>query len=155
MKCKDVLEFAVAFVEGSTTELMARAMKDHLASCSACSAFIEDIRAQVEWLRDSAIHDAPEDSWKKLQQSMAQEPRRMAIRRFRITASIFGSVAAAVVLVVASFTVFSKPPKYFDVTLQTQLDAFDPQETSKLLQDSSSTGGAVILSPMLPKEEYR
>ncbi len=68
MKCNDVREKFVAYIDGELSSMGRHAIKAHLGNCKECATECEKLREAVESIHQAAPIQPAEDWWEKLRE---------------------------------------------------------------------------------------
>ena len=104
MNCSDARENLSAFLDGELDRKSAAVVESHLAECGACRAELESLRGLVGTLHAMPKRHAPADVERAVVSQLERDAlfaKPAAPRRRRTWAVIFGSTAAAALLVAA------------------------------------------------------
>ncbi len=72
MKCNDVREELIAYIDGELSSMGMRAIEAHLAGCPECTTEWEGLRKMTEWIHQMESIPPSPDWWEKLEARLHQ-----------------------------------------------------------------------------------
>jgi predicted anti-sigma-YlaC factor YlaD len=84
MKCEDFKDLLSPYIDGATSNLESRLVREHLGKCQSCLKEYNKLLKLEEMVRSIDAPDVPEDLWDRIEEAVYKEKQAIARRLDRV-----------------------------------------------------------------------